>query len=245
MSSGHVVLVTGAAPYLGGPQTWKPLREAAPEFDFMEVDLLECAGHASVVDDARTRISDALSGARAIIAHGTVAAVSIEATAFVNPAMPLLLVSPRMITKNSLALSALRHLFRSRAGSLAITRFAQSKYTKLLSNPTYVRKQLKLLVGENAISAKLLGEACLRIADHRTRKIVDKTAEVLCSALTPLDAGINAAVTKRSVLVGGGKLERKIRAQGHCTVIRGVYSAAMLEAPRAVAEHLRRLLDVK
>jgi hypothetical protein len=239
---GHIVLVTGDAPYLGGALTWAPLRHAAPEFEFVEVDILNVSEAASLFVAARASIIRALQGARAIVAHGTAATIAVEAVSLVDPSIPVLLLSPRIITRMSLPLRLIRTIVGGGLGASMLTAFARSKHRRLLTDQSYIRKQLKLLVRDDVISDELLREASRRIADSRTEIAVRRTSEILRSVLTPIDAQANEAVLHRAVLIGSGPLDRKSRAQGEAIVIDGAWSAPMLETPNAVAEHLRTLV---
>lgn len=238
---GHVVLLTGEAPYLGGPSTWRPLCQAAPEYDYLELDLLGIDAQGDIRSAARAAVQDALFGARAIVAHGTSAAIAIEAVAAIDPAIPVLLISPRIVTKLTPAIRLLRSLTRG-TGARMLTRFAKTKHARLLAHRSYVRKQLQLLVRDDCISEDLLREAQARIADPRMNGIVDRTADALHAVLTPIDTGANQAVRHRAVLLGNGLFDRKARALGHGTIVHGATSAAMIEAAHVVAQHLRALV---
>lgn len=238
----HVVLVTGDAPYLGGPSTWRPLREAAPELRFLELDLLDVPRDGDVIDAIRQKLREALLDARAVVAHGTVATVAIEAIASVNPSIPLLLLSPRIITRQSLALRIVRGLVASPAGKALLTAFARSKRKRLLVDESYVRKQMKMLVNDDVVSDTLVREAQMRIADPSMESITDRTAEVLTAILTPIDADTAASIASQRILAGSGPMDRRVRSQGNAIVIAQAKSAPMLEAPKAVAEELRSLL---
>ncbi len=240
--SGRVVLVTGDAPYLGGPATWARLREAAPEFEFIEVDLMEIAFEERLRDAARSRIESALRGARAIIAHGTAAPIAIEAVSATDPAIPILLLSPRIVMRPSPLLAAIQTIFSGKGADI-LNAFARSKHRRLLKNDAYVRKQLALLVRNDLITEELLNDAKARIADPGMEAIVSRSAESLRALLTPIDEHANTAVSKRMVLLGEGPMDRKARFRGGATVLEGAWAAPMIEAPQAVADTLRALIS--
>lgn len=237
----RVILVTGDAPYLGGPATWKPLRQALPEFDCVEVDLLNLDAEYRLAEAARDHIQKALAGAQGIIAHGTAARLAIESAAAVDPTLPVLLLSPRMVTRSSPVLSLIRHLAGGVGGGL-LASVARRKRRRLLDDSPYIWKQLRLLVREDVISEELVNEARGRIADARMTAIVDRTAEMLHDLLTPLDARTSDAVSRRMVLLGEGPVDRRVLAREGGTVLSGAWSAPMLESPEAVADCVRSFM---
>jgi len=182
---GHVVLVAGDAPYLGGPATWLPLRQAASELQFVEVDLLEAADGMDPIDAAREMVRKVLPGALAVVVHGTAAPITIEAIAAIDPSIPVLLVSPRIIARQSLLLRGVRALAGGIGGNF-LNAFARSKQRRLLADEPYIRKQLALLVRNDAIADELMGEAYDRIADPRMDVAVARTAETLRVILRPV-----------------------------------------------------------
>lgn len=239
---GHIVLVTGDAPYLGGHATWLPLRQAMPEFEFVEVDLLGSAGErANPVDTARDMVRSALSGARAVIAHGTAATIAIEAVASIDPSIAVLLLSPRIITRQSLMLRAIR-AFAGGLGANVLTGIARSKRRRLMADSAYLRKQLGLLVRDDIITDALLEEARARTSDPRMDLVDTRTAETIRALLIPIDIHASEAVSNRVVLFGDGPIDRKARVRAKCVVLKDAWSAPMLEQPHAVAEHLRALI---
>lgn len=240
--NGHVVLVTGDAPYLGGPATWASLRQAAPDFDFVEVDLMDVIAEESILDAARSRIQKALAQACAIIAHGTAAAAAIEAASLVEPVTPILLLSPRIVVRQSFLMKVIRTSVSGRGGDI-LNAVARSKYRRLLTDGTYVRKQLNLLVRADLVTDELLEEARARIADPRMDLILKRTAETVRAILTPIDEYANTAVSHRMVLLGEGPIDRKARIRGGATVLPGAWAAPMLEVPEAVADTLRALVS--
>jgi hypothetical protein len=238
----HVVLVAGDVPYLGGPATWSGLRRAAPEFEFDEIDLLEATTSEDIIAAARTTIETALKGAVAIAAHGTAARIAVEAVAVVDPSLPVLLLSPRIVTRESLLLRGIRILVDGPLGNV-LALVARRKRRKLLADDSFLRKQLKRLVRNDLISDELIDEATARIADPRMDRMADRTVEVVRAMLTPIDTSTNEAVHRRLVLLGNGPIDRKLRARGSGTVLEGAWAAPMLETPQAVADALRALLS--
>lgn len=234
----RVLAVTGSAPYLGGESTWRPLREAAPEFQFTDLDLLHIEADGDFSATLKAAIVAAGDGACAAIAHGAAAAPVLEALTQSNCGMPVMLLSPLAVTADSVKLRAIRALLRGPAGAL-LTAAARSKREKLLADTAYLRKQLALLVRDDAITAELLHEARERLADARMDAVVDRTAQTLHEILTP-----TAAFERFNgvALFGHGPVDAKARRRIPGTLLDSAWSAPMIEAPIEVAEHLRRLL---
>jgi len=234
----HILLLTGSAPYLGGPSTWKPLREAAPDLEFKDLDLLAIPpgdGYTPAVKDA---IKTAAEGAGAIVAHGASAATVLETVREFCPATPVMLLSPVAITKDSSALLGFRMLLRGPLGKI-ITSVAVSKRGKLLDDTGYLRKQLALIVRDDAITPEILHEARQRVADPRMEAFCAHTAGTLLTVLTPTD------VFERfqgPVLFGKSPMDRKAHRRIAGTVLESAWSSPMLEAPKEVADHLYALL---
>ncbi len=153
--------------------------------------------------------------------------------------MPILLLSPLIVTRDSAALRAMRGLVGG-LGGRALTAFARSKRRKLVTDESYVRKQLMLLVRKDRITADLLREAQARIADPRMDAVTDRTAETLRSVLTPTDVKVSDAASM--VLFGNGPVDRKARRRLTGTVVEGAWSAPMIDTPEVVAQHLRAFL---
>lgn len=99
--NGHILLLTGSAPYLGGPQTWQPLRDAAPADD--------------LIASVKSAIETAAMGASAVVAHGSVAAIALESLAKSPYSARIVLLSPVAVTKDSAFLRVLRALLRGPA----------------------------------------------------------------------------------------------------------------------------------
>jgi len=238
-----VVLVTGAAPYLGGPATWAPLRAAAPEYDFLEVDLLGVAEHPEPATAARALLADAVGRASALVAHGTAAGIALAVTARSRPDLPVVLLSPVLVPRSTPRLRLVRAVLKWSALRALLTTFARSKHRRLRTDPSYLKKQLAFLAGTAADSDVIAGEALARVRDLRAYYIVERTADLLSSVLEPLDAGLEERVRHRVTLLGTGPLDRKIaRRMPSATVLESVTGAPMLDAPGAVARALRASL---
>ena len=239
----HIVALTGGAPYLGGPQTWLPLRAAAPELSFVEFDALTLVDAPDPIAACRDALIGLLAGASGIVAHGTTARAAIEAVAAVDPELPVLLLSPLLVTRTTRLGQLLRAAIGSSPVRFLLRRYAASKQRRLVADVVYVRKQLRLLVADEFISDTLVAEARTRLLDLRTARVVSRTAEVLVAVTQPIDAQVNAAVTHRAVLVGGSPLDRQTATRMAATVVAGSTGALMLERPNVVAEALRTLLS--
>ncbi len=161
-----VVLVTGAAPYLGGRTTWLPLRCAAPQIDFTEIDALDFAGTSgrSVSETAEAILAPAIRNANAVVAHAGAARPVIEVVARERPNMPVLLLSPLLATRANLALEVIRSLLGRAPGSWLLTAYARSKQRRLTRDRRYVAAQLKPFVGNETLSEALIEEAQMRLA---------------------------------------------------------------------------------
>lgn len=237
-----VVVITGAAPYLGGPSTWLPLRQAAPELTFAEVDALDFANAPDVAEAGRDAIRRAARDAGCVIAHHTAAKPAIEAVAQMPGHIPVLLLSPVLVRRRTPLLRVLRSVLGVRLLREALVSAARSKRERLLHDREFLKKQMLLLVDSKCVSDALLQEAEERIADPRTARSVERTAEVLLELTSPIDSAIDAKVERRAVLLGTSRLDRKTAARVSATVLPGVHGAAMIEAPHAVAQALRELL---
>ncbi len=240
-----VVLITSAGPYLGGPLTWAPLRAAAPEISFFEIDPLDFAEVDSLAESGHRIIAEALVGANAIVAHFTVAREAIEAVAAIDPNLPILLLSPALIGRGTVLLRVLRELVARPPLAWALIAFARAKWRRLCRDRAYVKAQLALFVGERALSDALVDEAQARIATARTERVVERTAEFLAYSLAPVDSKCDAAVRNRTILVGVGRLGDAIAKRMPAIVLETATGAPMLEDPEAVARALRELLVVR
>ncbi len=231
----RAVLVTGAAPYLGGPATWAPLRDAARELEFTEVDVLASEGRIDVV---RAAIADAVRDADVLVAHGAVAGIALDVLAAERPGVPALLVAPLMALVSSRSASLLRAIIGV-VGPL-VTAAARAKLRRLRASRSAVVRELQGFVRADRISDALVNEACARIADSRTDRSVGRTADVVRAVLAPLRA--RAAAVPRVVIAGDDVLGRKLAARMDVRVVHGAESAPMIDAPDAVAAALRDLL---
>jgi hypothetical protein len=240
-----VVLITGAAPYLGGPHTWKPLRDAAPEITFVEIDALVVAGDRNMELHVREAVEAALRDADGIVAHGGVCRVVLEAVARVRSDMPVLLLSPMMVQRRTTFVRVARVVFGSPIVQSMLTRFARSKLRKLRANRGYVRRQLGFFVRRDLISDALVDEALARLRDPRSTAIVDRTAEFLMSALVQLDPAVDSAVRNRRTLVGGDMSDRRMASRTGATVLPNANGSPMIEEPQTVAAVMRELLSAR
>ena len=241
MAAKRVVVITGAAPYLGGPSTWRPLRQAAPDLSFIEIDTLDFSGAADVSAACRQAILSAAHDADCVIAHNTAAKPAIEALAVIDRAVQLVLLSPMLVRRSTTALQIVRSLIDTSIGKRALTAIARSKQMRLLNDRQFLRKHVALLVGEAYITDALLQEAAARVTDPRTTRSVERTAEIVRAIADPIDPALDAKV-HRTVLVGNSPLDRKTAARMPAIILRNVWSAPMIEAPQVVAQVLRDLL---
>jgi len=238
-SSGRVLLVTGAAPYLGGPSTWKPLRRAAPDFDFRELDLLDFPPGPDYVADVKRAIGVEAEGCVAIVAHGTVAAIVLEAVRDARLTVPVLLLSPIAVTRDSLLRRLFRALLRGPLGAL-LASIALSKRRKLVLDTGYLRKQLALIVRDDAITPDILDEAGLRVADPRMEVFCAHTPQTLLALLTPTTAFEDFRGT---ALFGQSLMDRKAHKRLRGEQLESAWSAPMIEAPEHVAARLRGVIE--
>lgn len=238
----RVIVLTGAAPYLGGPQTWEPLRLAAPEIDFAEIDTLAFAQCPDIGTALRNRIAEDLHQADGIVAHGSTARIAVEAVAAVDPSIAVLLLSPQLLTRTTPIVAAVRALLAGPLGKAALLFAARTKHRRLGSHRNAVRKELAAIVAGDAIRDSLVDEAARRIADPLTARAVERTHEVVRLALEPVDAEDFDSLMHVAVILGTGPMERWRQENGTATIVEGARSAPMLDAPRVVAGTLRRLL---
>jgi hypothetical protein len=238
----RVVVLTGAAPYLGGPSTWLALRLAAPELSFQEIDTLEFSGAQNVSEACKVAVRDAAIDADCVIAHNSAAKPAIEALGEIPRLVPLLLLSPLLLIHESPVLTLFRSMIRTRTFGQLLVRAARSKREKL-TDLRYLKKQLSLFIDEVNISDSLLQEALQRVRDPRTALVVDNTAKVFLEVTASVDPSLYAKVQNRTILVGNAALDRKIAQRLSAVTLAGVRSSPMIEAPKAVAHALRELLD--
>lgn len=238
-----VVLITGAAPYLGGPQTWRPLRDAAPEIDFVEVDPLLVAGDADMERHVRDAVEAALQDADAVVAHGGAARLALDAVAQTRSALPALLLTPMMVLRTTTPLRIAGAMLGWPFVGGLITRFARSKLGRLRADRGYVRRQLGFLVRRDLISDALVDEAQQRLRDPRSAEIVERTPEFMAAALAPLDPETDRVVTNRRSVFGGIEYyERKTARRKGGIILPNANGSPMIEDPVAVAGILRDML---
>jgi hypothetical protein len=239
----RIVVITGAAPYLGGPSTWLPLRQAAPDLGFIEVDALDFADSADISAACRQVTLEAAEDADCVVAHNAAAKPAIEAVAQMSRPPPVLLLSPILVQRSTPALQIIRSLINSNIGKQILTALARSKQARLVSDKQFLKNQLALLIGEAHITDAMVEEAAARVADPRTVRVVERTAEVVLALTSPIDPAIDAKVQNRTVLLGNSRLDRKTAARMQATVIPDIWSAPMIEAPQVVAQVLREILN--
>jgi hypothetical protein len=218
------------------------LRQAAPDLSFVEVDTLDFADSADISIACRQAILEAARDAHCVVAHNAAAKPAIEAIAQMSRSLPVLLLSPMLVRHTTPALQAVRSVINSDIGRRFLAALARSKRSRLLNDGQFLRKQMALLVGEARITEALVEEAAARLADPRTARSVERTAEVFIEITKPIDPEVDALVQHQTVLLGNSPLDRKTAARMAATVVSNVRSAPMIEAPDVVAEVLRRLL---
>lgn len=233
------MLTTSAAPYLGDNPTWEPLRRAAPEYEFAEIDTLRHADSPDILESLRSAVTELLPESSAIIAHGAMGAVVLEAVASAGADIPVLLLSPMIATQDSWRLRAVRATLTRGIGGKLLSSFAISKHAKLLNDASYVRKQLLLLVRDEHIDGRLIAKALERLGDPLSAAAVRRTAEVLWLTLRPIDPSVVTSVKRKVVLVERRRAAA-YRYRGFDAIeVDGSRSAIMLDAPQAVADTLR------
>lgn len=235
----RIVLVAGGVPYLGGPLTWQPLREAAPEFDYTLFDTLRFGDAANAANAVRTALVRQLAQADGIIAHYNTAKVAVEALTLLPPTRKALFLSPLLVSRASAFLTAFRRIVKTRAGSGLLVKFATNKLRRLRSDREYVRKQMRLLVGDRFITDALLDEAQRRICDPRFAPAVEQTVQVVLDMTSTVTAAEAQIVRNAAVAFGSSPLEVRRARRFNAITIEGSTSAPMVEAPHAVAEILR------
>jgi|SRR5579862_7018550 len=211
----RVVVLSDNAPYLGGPQTWRPLCESAPEYDFVAIDPLDYVDARVSVDDYVTAIKDAigdaLPGAAAVIAHGSLGGFAIEAIAETNAEAPLLLLEPRLIRKDLFRVRAARWLLTGAIGGSILAAVAKKKYRRLIADRAFVLDQLEIIVREGMINDALLDEACTRLLLPQTKCNVDRIADSLRVMFRTINPSASAKVKPRLTLVGPHWPKSKVR----------------------------------
>lgn len=239
-----VVLITGAAPYLGGPETWRPLREAAPELAFVEIDPLEAAGEADMERSVGAAVEAALRDADGIVAHGGVARLVLDTVARTRPELPVMLLSPMNVPRGRTIVRVVRAVLGSPLVAAIFTSYARRKLRQLRGDRAYVRRQLGFFVRRDLITDELVDEAVVRLRDPRSAQVVDRTREFLLSTFTPLNPETERAVRNRRVLAGGIEfVERRNAARLGATMLPDANGSPMIEVPGTVAAELRALLS--
>jgi hypothetical protein len=237
----RVLLISGAAPYLGGPATWAPLRQAAPDMEFVEVDPLDFADAAAPERAVRAGISLALERVDAAVAHFTAARAVIETVAAEKPGVPVVLLSPLVIARRGLRLRIADAILGLPPFARLLNAFACSKRRRLTGDRRSVERQLRFFVRDDALSEDLLGEAQARLCDERTASLVARTAELARAVATPIEPRAIHTLHACTVIVGSGRIDRAAAKRTPATVLPQVRSAPMLDAPACVAAVLRAL----
>lgn len=238
-------MITGAAPYLGGPHTWQRLRAAAPEIEFIEIDPLVVAGDVDLERHVREAIEAALPAVDAIVAHGGAARLALDALARTSPELPVLLVSPMIVWDDTMIVRTARAVLGGPFAAGLLTAYARSKQRKLGADRNYVRRQLGFFVRRDLVSDVLVDEALQRLQDPRSTQAVDRTSEFILAALTPVSAETNRLVRNRRTAYGGELSERRKARQLGATVIPAANGSPMIEDPAAVAAILREMLPAR
>jgi len=237
-----VVLISGGAPYLGGSATWKPLRELASDYRFVEIDSLSFADAPDIEAAAVKTIETALCEATAVVAHFNVAALVLESAARRRPDLPIMLISPLLVLRRTGRSSLVGALLGFPSVSSMLTAYAKSKTERLKNDRDYIRKQMRFLVPDPAISEALLDQAQSRCRDPRADRAAARTPEVLRMTLRVLSESAQAVLAKATILVGSGEVDQKTAQRLKVNVLTGNGASAMLESPQAVADELRTLI---
>ena len=124
-------------------------------------------------------------------------------------------------------------------GGKLLSNFAISKHAKLLTDASYVRKQLLLLVRDEHVDRALVVKALERLADPISAAAVRRTIEVLCLTLRPIDPSALTSVKRKVVLAERGRAAAYRQRGFDAIEIDDSKSAIMLDAPQAVADTLR------
>jgi hypothetical protein len=239
------LVTTSAAPYLGDNPTWEPLRKAAPEYEFVEIDTLRHADSPDILESLSSAVTELLPESSAIIAHGAIGAVALEAVASAGADIPVLLLSPMIATRDSWRLRAIRATLTRGIGGKLLSSFAISKHAKLLNDASYVRKQLLLLARDEHIDGGLVAKALERLAGPLSAAAVRRTTEVLCLTLRPIDPSVLTSVKRKIVLVERARAAAYRRRGFDAIEVDDSRSAIMLDAPKAVADALRTVAPVR
>jgi hypothetical protein len=217
------------------------LREAAPGVQFIEIDTLDLA-HLHDLDEGLHHMSSVIHDADAVVAHSSAARPVLEIVAREQKSTAILLLSPLIVTHQTRTLRTLRALLNWPPFGRALNSYAGKKLKRLRHDRSYVKRQLRLFVAERSCSEALIDEAQIRLRDPRSERIAEWTAEFFRYSTAPLGNEAREVLSKSTVLVGTGLLDRKSSKRMRVTVLPEVTGAPMLEAPEAVAETLNALL---
>ncbi|GAC1348835.1 MAG: hypothetical protein NVSMB19_00940 [Vulcanimicrobiaceae bacterium] len=243
-----IVLVAGYAPYLGGPQTWRPLRAALDgRYEIVELDpldFIEAASFGAAIEraiPARTAL---------VVAYGSASGPAIRACAKYGSALllvePVDASTPRRTGLRRLVATALGAIVRTRAAGWALRWYSRRKLRGLRERPAYVREQLALLVATEALSDALVDEAVERVRDPRTDRVVARTMDGLRELVAPMPPTVLTAIAVRATIGRPSRVRRLIgRAWSPGEIVFYDGPAAMLEAPAFVARTIARLIDAR
>jgi hypothetical protein len=239
---GAIVVVTGAAPYLGGPETWRPLKQRLPDEEVVELDTLDLA-HSDNYEEALFAMLANIKNTGIIVAHFTAAKPVVRYVDRMRLSVPVLLLSPWIVTRESSGIRqrVVRTLLDVPFVQNFLTGRASEKLRSLTSDRERVKRQLRFFVSDAAMTDWLVDEAQARLADERTARLTEHTADVLRYTFSPIPRDLLNR-TNTVVLVGSGALDRKIASRIPVTKLPGVTSAAMIEAPGEVAKIVYRLM---
>jgi hypothetical protein len=237
----RVVVVNGNASYLGGSPTWDPLRGAAPEFAFVEIDVLKCFAGSAVGETIRSAICEELPRSVAVVAYGEAAGLALEALSRAGSRVPLVLICPRVVFKETLPLRIVRALVTSGPGANLLTSISARKHRRLLADESYLRQQMSLIVSPSSISDALIAEAKRRMADPVTASGVTRAAETVRLILRSIDPATVARASKVVALVTRDIAGRYLRYGIEEKVVDGL-GATMIENPESVAACLRSVV---
>lgn len=241
MAANTILALTGSAPYLGGPSTWQPLREAAPDLAFRDFDLFDIPPGAGHIARLKSAISVASQGACAIVAHGLVATAVLETVRENALATPVLVLSPLLFTpRHNITTRIGRWLLRAGLGKLMVAA-SKAKLRKLIADRGCLRKELAVTVRESAITPNLVEEAHQRLSDPRMGAFISHFEDTMQLLLAPSNAFEHFSGT---ILFGTSPMDTKMHRNIPGTVLEDAWSAPMIETPDKVVEYLRPLLSL-
>ncbi len=238
----RVIVMNGNASYLGGPPTWDALRGAAPEFEFVEIDVLKCFAGPDMGETIRRAICEDLPGSVAVVAYGESAGLALEAVSRADSRVPLLLISPRVVFKENFTLRVVRSLITRGPGAYLLRRIAAAKHRRLLSDDNYLRQQIGLMVSATSMSDALVTEAKRRMSDPATASGVTQVVETIRLVLRRIDPATIAGSSKVVALVTSDLAGRYLPYGIEEKMVDGS-GATMIEDPEAVADCLRSTID--